>query len=47
VSIHTDRATRHVKQIFKWYSYITTVHTERVMMRVYIVYHLDMTRDVQ
>jgi hypothetical protein len=27
------------------YSYITTVHTERVMTRLYIVYHLDMTRD--
>jgi hypothetical protein len=28
----------------KWYSYITTVRTERVMTRLYIVY-LDMTRD--
>jgi hypothetical protein len=26
-------------------SYITTVHTERVMMRLYIEKHLDMTRD--
>jgi hypothetical protein len=28
----------------KWYSYITTVHTEHVMTRLYIVYHLGVTR---
>jgi hypothetical protein len=46
-SIHTERVTRHApcQKMFKWYSYITTVHTERVMTRLYIVYHLDMTRD--
>jgi hypothetical protein len=29
----------------KWHSYITTVHTEHVMTRPYIVNHLDMTHD--
>jgi hypothetical protein len=49
VSIHTERVTaRHASGVmskkFKWYSYITTVHTEGVMTRLYIVYHLDVTR---
>jgi hypothetical protein len=48
-SIHTEHVTaRHASRqiFFKWYSYITTVHTEGVMARLYIVYYLDMTRDV-